>query len=244
MRLQGRSGAELGHRTFHAALDRILLVLAERQHDDLLGFANGPHAHRKGALGHGVHVALEEEAGIVLDRRRCEIHDRGAAVERGSGLVEGDMAVGADAQHLNVDAAGLLDLRLVSLALLGGILGHAVEDVGVGELDVDLLEEVLVHEVAVALVVRTGQTHVFVEVPALNFLVADLLGLDRLGHLVVHEYGGGSGGETEHQLGIGLDGFGDHLGRELGGLFLRLADYNFHVFPFLGLVLFGLVQSM
>ena len=103
----------------------------------------------------------------------------------------------------------------------------------VGKLDVDELEEVLVHEVAVALVVRTREPVVLVEVPALHLLVGDLLGLDGFGHLLVHEDGRRTGREAEDGLRILLDGVGDHGGRELRGLFLSLADYDFHFdFPF------------
>ena len=236
MSLERGSGAELGHRALDAALDGVLLVLAEREEDDLLRLADRADAHRERALRDGLHVALEEEAGVVLHRRRGEVDDRGAALEGRAGLVERDVSVAADAEHLDVDAAGLLDLGLVGLALLRRILGESVEDVGVGELDVDLLEEVLVHEVAVALVVRAGEPVVLVEVPALHLLVGDLLRLDGLGHLVVHEDGRRAGREAEHGLRVLLDGGGDHVSRELGGLM--------KIMPFLavGYVLAGLAN--
>ena len=132
VRLQGGRGAELAHRAFDAALDRVLLVLAEREENDLLGFADRADAHGERALRDGLHVALEEETGVVLDRRGREVHDRGAALEGRAGLVERDVSVAADAQNLNVDAAGLLDLLLVVLALLVEVLGEAVENMRVG----------------------------------------------------------------------------------------------------------------
>jgi len=139
------------------------------------------------------------------------------------------VAVRADAEHLDVDAARALDLRLVRLAFLLGILREAVEDVRVLQLDVDLLEQVLVHEVAVALLVRRREPVVFVKVPALDFLVRDLLRLDGLRHLVVHQDGRRAGREAEHGLRVLLDGGRDQGGGEFRSFFLRLADYDFHI---------------
>lgn len=237
MRLKGGCGAELGHRSLDAALDRVGLALAEGEQDARLRLADRADAHRERAGRDFLFLALEEQAGVVLDRGGRQVHAACAALERGAGLVERDVSVAADAEHLDVDAAGLLDLGLVGLALLVEVLGETVEDVGVGELDVDLLEQVLVHEVAVALVVGSGEPDVLVEVPALDLLVADLLRLDGLGHLIVHEDRGGARREAQDGLRVLLDGGGDHRGRELRGLFLCLADYDFHFLLFLSCLL-------
>ena len=91
--LEGGGRAELAHAAFDAALERVGLALAESEHDDLLRFADGTHAHRKRLGGNFGHIAAEEESGVVLDGRRGEIHDRRAARKRSAGLVEGDVAV-------------------------------------------------------------------------------------------------------------------------------------------------------
>ena len=97
------------------------------------------------------------------------------------------------------------------------------------------VSQVLVHEIAVALVMRTRETPVFIEVPGTDLLVGDLLRLDGLDHLLVHIHRRGARGETQHDLGVGLDRGCDHLGGLAARLFLRLADYDFH-FVFLQLV--------
>ena len=66
MGLEGGGRAELGHRAFDAALDGVLLVRAEREEDDLLRLADRADAHRERALRDGFHVAVEEEARVVL----------------------------------------------------------------------------------------------------------------------------------------------------------------------------------
>ena len=47
-----------------------------------------------------------EKARVVADGLRGERHEPGARGQRGAGLVEADVAVAADAEHLDVDAAG------------------------------------------------------------------------------------------------------------------------------------------
>jgi hypothetical protein len=74
------------------------------------------------------------------------------------------VAVLADAEEPQVNAAGGHDLLLVGFALQRGELHLAIEHVRVPRTDVDLLEEVLVHEVAVALVVIAIKAPVLVEV--------------------------------------------------------------------------------
>ena len=59
---------------------------------------------------------LLEEAGVVVDGLLGEGFDAGPGHQRGAGLVEGDVTVAADAENLNVDAAGLLDLVLIPRA--------------------------------------------------------------------------------------------------------------------------------
>lgn len=53
--------------------------------------------------------------------------------------------------HKQVDAAGFSDLLLVGVALGLQVFSVPVQDVGVGRLDVDVLEEVVPHVRVVAL---------------------------------------------------------------------------------------------
>ena len=61
-------------------------------------------AHRDGLVRHV--LLAEKVAGRVAPRDRIERHQPRAAVPRRERLVEADVAVAADAQHLHVDAAG------------------------------------------------------------------------------------------------------------------------------------------
>ena len=70
-----------------------------------------------------------EERGVAAARRRLQRHAVRARRERAGRLVEADVAVGADAEHLQVDAAGGGDRLLVARALGVGIRRSAVEEV-------------------------------------------------------------------------------------------------------------------
>lgn len=88
--------------------------------------------------------------------------DAGSGPETGSWLVEGDVAVGADATQEQLDAAGGLDLLLVLVAFSLEVRGVAIEDVDIGRVHVDMREEVLVHEAVVALWVVSRDPDIFV----------------------------------------------------------------------------------
>ena len=133
-----------------APLQRKRLARTKDDGDDLASLKNGLNADGEGHLGDLLEVVAEEAAvgedGVIGERL-----DAGARGEAGAGLVEGDVAVLADARHEQVDAAGSLDLGLV-LDALGLEVGRvAVQDVDVAGVDVHVREEVLPHERVVAL---------------------------------------------------------------------------------------------
>ena len=91
------------------------------------------------------------------------------------------------------------------------------------------IKEVLIHEIAVALVMSAGKPPVLVEIPCTNLLIGSFLRLDGLDHLLVHGHRGGTCRQAQHDLGILLDCGGDHLGGLAACLFLGFADYDFHL---------------
>ena len=88
----------------------------------------------------------------------------GAAGEVIVRLVEADMAIVADAEELQVGIAGggdkLVVCGTVCLSVHVGAIGHE----RAGLVDVHMVEEVVVHEVTVALRIVTGQAAILVEV--------------------------------------------------------------------------------
>lgn len=132
-----------------AALQGGGLAGAEDDDDDLARLEHGLDADGEGHAGHLGDVVAEEarvgEDGVVGERL-----DARPRRQAGPGLIEGDVAVLADAAEEQVDAAGRLDLLLVLHALGLEVRRVAVQDVHVVRPDVDVREEVLPHERVVA----------------------------------------------------------------------------------------------
>lgn len=163
VQLQARQGPHVVDALLDAALQRERLALADDDDHHLARLEHRLHAHRQGHARHLVNVAVEEarvgQDGVVGERL-----DARAAGERRAGLVEGDVAVLADAGQEEVDAAARLDGVFVGDALGLEVGRVAVEDVHVGGVDVDVGEEVLPHEGVVRLGMVARDAHVLVHV--------------------------------------------------------------------------------
>ena len=94
----------------------------------------------------------------------------GLGAQRGTGLVKGDMTIGADTSDEEVDAASFHDHLLVVLALSSEVGGIAVEDVDVLLRTVDMIEQVTGHEGMIALGMGLGQTNILVHIEGNNVL--------------------------------------------------------------------------
>lgn len=160
------------------------LVLAGGDDDNLSGVHDGANTDSESGPRNLVHVVIEET-------RVCNdsVHDKrlhaGAGGEGRPGLVEGDVAVRADAAEEKLDATVGLDLLLVTLTLGNEVGGIPVEDVDVLCGDVDVIEEVGVHEVPVALLVCAGKTDVLVHVEGDDVLEGEDAVLHKLDEVLV-----------------------------------------------------------
>ena len=90
-------------------------VLPHGQQQALPRFQDRADAHRDRQPRHGLFAA--EETGVVAHRLFGERFQPRAAAQRRARLVEGDVAVAADAQHLQVDAPFVANQLLVLLAV-------------------------------------------------------------------------------------------------------------------------------
>ena len=131
--------------------------------------------------------------------------------EAGVRLVEADVAVVADAQQLQVGVAGLLDDAVVLGARGLGVGVGAVRHMGVCLVDVDVIEQVLLHEVVVALGVIVGQATVLVQVVGAHLGEVQVAGLVGLDEVLIGANGRGAGGETQNAAGIHDDLGGDEI---------------------------------
>ena len=227
--LEGRAGAHCGDGTFDEANHSVLLTSTEGEEHDLLGVHDGANAHGDGLGRHFFNLATEEEASVVLDGLLGEHLRVGAASEGATWFVEGDVAVGTDAEELDVDTTSGGDGVFISLAGGGDVGGETVRNVGLGLVDIDVIKELGLHEVVVALVVFGSETEIFVEVEALAILEGDFASLVGFSEQLVHLHRGGAGGQAEDGFGVGLHLVDKDFGGELATFIRILNDRNFHV---------------
>ena len=122
------------------------------------------------------------------------------------------MAVAAQAQQLQVGVAQGADQLVIPGALGVGVGGQTVGHMGLGNVDIDVVEEVGLHEVTVALVMRRGQPLVLVQIHGLDFLEAEVALLVPDSQLLVGTHGGGTGGQAQHAVGLADDLGGNEVG--------------------------------
>ena len=143
-------------------------------------------------------------------------------------LVEADVAVGAEAQQLQVDAAHAVDDVVV--------LGAGVGRVGVGAVgqmdglgaDVHMVEQVLVHEAPIAFGVLFGQSAVLVEVDGGHFGEVEVALVIPLHQLCVSAHRGASGRQTQHTVRFHDDLRGDDVCRLAGHILVVFCTNDLH----------------
>ena len=135
---------------------------------------------------------------VCLVRVLIRVRER----ERRARLVERDVPVGADAEDLQVDAAGVGDARLVRRARRPAGPRQAVRALHRPGREVDAGRELLLDDVAVPLGVVGRQAHVLVEHerPGPGEREAFLVPARQL---VVHRERGRAGGQPQDRLGRG-----------------------------------------
>ena len=188
------------HRAFHGVAHDLRLVLAEGQQHHAARIQDGSHAHGQCAARH---VALAEEvAGRVHARDAVEGDEARAAVARRAGLVEAHVPGAADAEELEIDAAGVADGALVRRALRGHVLlaAGAVGDVDVRRRDVHVVEEVLLHEAPVALQRLRCHGPVLVQVERHRVAEREAFLAMEPHQFLVDALWRGSGGQAKHRV--------------------------------------------
>ncbi len=184
---------------FHRGRQGPGLIVPADEDQHFPGIRHRPHPHAEGLGGHLLRVA-PEEAGVDDPRVCGQVPNAGAGSEGGIGLVEGDVAVHADAAHEEVDAPVGGDLFLIAAALPFRVVGHAVEDVDVLFLHVyQVVEEIVMHEVPIALVMLVGQAQVFIHVEGDHVGEGDFSGFVHPNELLVDPYGAGTRGQAQDE---------------------------------------------
>ena len=197
-----------GPHVVDALLDGVLqgtgLAVAVADYHHFLSGHDGADTDGEGLLGHLVDVVVEEAA-VGNDGVGGEGLDTGLAGERRAGLVEGDVAVGTDATHEEVDTAGGFNHALVAGTLGHKVGGIAVEDMDILGIDIDVVEEVVPHEGVVALGMVLGKADILVHVEGDDVLEGYLTLFVQADKFLVHAEWRRACGATQHE-GVGGGG--------------------------------------
>ena len=127
-------------------------------------------------------------------------------------LIEADVAIGAQAQQLQIRAAEAIDNGIVPGALGVRVRVHAIGDVAVGLVDIHMVKQVRTHEIGVALVMILGKAHILVQIHGLHPGEVQVAGLILGDQLLVGAHRAGAGGQAQHAVGLQIDLGGDDIG--------------------------------
>ena len=227
--LENGARNRFGLRAFEKVIDGFGFVLAGGDQDDLSGVHDGLQTHGD-RFGRNLRDIVEQ-TGVVLDGGFGELRDVGQGIKWGARLVEGDVAIAADAKDLEIDAAEGGDLIII-LIHVSDIIANAFEDVGFGLIDIDMIEEVIVHEITIGLVMGALEADVFVEVEGGDVFEADASFFVGLHHIGVDLKRGGSGGKAQDGIRLGVDLLDEFLRDQFGDV-IFISNNDFHVFTFL-----------
>ena len=224
--LERGAGADRGQRTLDHVFDGADFGGTEGEEEAAAGIEDGADTHGEGMLRHGVEGA--ENGAVVAERLLGENFDPSAGAERTGGFVEADVAVAAETEQLDIDAAGVEDTLFVTAAFGVEIGRGAVGHVRAGWVDVDVAEKIFPHEIPVGLVVRAGETDVFVEVERGDAAEIEALVAVEPDEFLIEAERGAPGGEAEDGVGFFADDAGDDFGAEDAADFGGFADNDFH----------------
>src|SRR5258708_15584512 len=185
MKLERGSSDRGCERSFNGFGDSGCLGGAICEKENPLCFENGADAHGDGALGNLFFGG--EELAVVFDGFFAENFQTGSRTEAGGRFVESDVAVAADAENLQVDAARIANGLFVGRTILMVVsLDGAIGDVDVAGRHVHVSEKILMHEMVKTLRMVRREAQVFVEVECDDPREIQFLLVVQANELLVH----------------------------------------------------------
>lgn len=207
MQLENRSRNARGHRSEKRLFEDVCLAFAGHDHHNPPRLHDAADAHRVGEMRH---IRFRRKKTLV--RLNGGIRQRNAVcvlLEHVLRLVEADVPIWPKPQQLEINAAKLADGRVVMAALRVAVLGHAIRNVRVPQVNLDMVEEILPHEMRIALRMAGGQPDIFIQIyrrylPEIN--IALMLPRDEL---LIRANRAGAGCQSKNGI-----GFQNHLRRK------------------------------
>ena len=237
--LQRGSRAERGQAAFHRLLDGFSLAGTERQQHEVTGLHDRANTLRDAVGGHLVDVVVEE-ARVVDAGLFGQGLDTSAGGQRGTGLVEADVAVGADAENLHVDAASGFDGAIIGRAgqrdFVAVFERSAVEYVAghmdLGWVQAERFDHGTMDGRMIGLRMGQRQSDVFVKRETTHARNVNGLVLDDLGERLIGGQRAGTSGQAQHGVRLCFDQVRHATAVDFAGLGFVLDNDDFrHRFP-------------
>lgn len=185
MLLQAADGPHVVDWLFYSMAEGTGFIMAIHHDHHLLGIHHSSNTYCQSGLGNQIHVIVKEAA-VGYDGIGSKGLLAGTALKTGSWLVEGNMSIGANTTHEQVNTACCLNSFLVVFTLSLQILGIAIENMDILFLNVDVTEEVVPHEAMLTLGMIFGKVHILVHVESNHVLERHLASLVQGDQLSVH----------------------------------------------------------
>ena len=198
MQLENGSGAAGGNGSVNHIMNGLGLLLAVSGDHDGASAHDGVGTHGIGLTRHI--LDLIEQAAVCLDRALGKVDAMSTVGEVIIGLVEANVTVVANAKKLEVrvpcsrNHGIVLGASGISIGI--GAIGH----VGVLDIDVHMVEQVLVHEITVALGVITVKAAILVQVIGAHLGEVNVAFLVPLDKLLVRANGSRAGGQAKNAI--------------------------------------------
>ncbi len=236
MHLQDAYRPHLADAAFNSLADCLGFVFAVGDNHDFFRVSDGADPDGQRCLGDEVDVIVEK-TGVGFYGIHGQGFDAGARGQGRSRLVKRDMAVSADAADEKVDFAVALDFFFIITAFGFVVFGHAVQDVDVFRLDIDMFEKAFFHEKVVAFVVFRRQADIFVHIESDDIFKRDFSRLILADEFAIHTERRGSGRQSQdkgffRRRTEAVNFVDDIIRRPFGtGVVVRLDYYAHSFFP-------------
>ena len=149
------------------------------------------------------------------------------------------MTVEADAEKLEVDTAERMDELVVVVALGLPVGGKTVRDICAVFIDVDMVKEIMVHEIAVALFMLRRKAAVFVEIYRADILEIQIALFIPFDQLAVHAERRRTGCKSQDRIGLLNDLGGNDISGTAAHFFISRFTVNVHDMQLLCVFNFG-----
>ena len=144
------------------------------------------------------------------------------------GLVKSDMTVLTDTEYLQINTACSVYHFLIFFTLRSRVIGHTVGNVGARNINIDVIEKMLVHKIAVALIVIGSNRIILVEVECGNVGEIYLTHLIHFNKLIVKTDWRRTGCKSKYTVGLKCHLACHKLCGTQGHLIIIITNYYSH----------------